>query len=824
MKTASVSIKTAATSQTQPTAWEAPDSTYTLQTTKDLFTESIAKDLNSGNMSPDVNKMADAVRWPGNKDAPQVQVKTFAVDGVQAKDIIFIQRVPPTTDGPNIVLYIPQKDGRSFQSFNSIAEMNVWLKTLANDPTQLKSFSQHFTDSVSPAKTQRVVDTMTRFKDNDINAVVGPYANEENDIFGRLDKGSSSPPASVNGLTNIQVERTSADGQVLYSGRRADGEQVLFEYDAYGNLLGEDKNKHFYFVKNGLNNHKPLVPMTASEFKSKVQNEAANNVGANDIRGFYEELLTHLEHPFSGLGEALQVFGVNKNTANTVERYFDNPFSALLLDLNQNNQIGKVFGLDKPAMDAILSGIGDTAQGFVPVYGQARGLATLLAKIIRNEPLSDEEKRDLADGLALKPNSPARKNLPKPKAPKTPVLVPAPVKQNTGAQQEPVQNVAKPEPEAPLPQANRLRTSQWSDISHFVVQEGEQLVEGLTPNASGIYQVTASNGETRWLIRLTDEQGAGGVYEIDGRFKLRDGYVRIIDPATKKPLMTVHSNGKGGWEAIKGDGGIKWPWQSGASANRPFDPGAYDYPAPGEPSTSKITDKLDQKLKEDANRYHKSAKTKPRPVHSDLPKNATPAEVIGTVYKKSSGMILGEDHSQPSGLQFLIDNAGEFKKNGVTTLYSEGFDHALQPDLDRFFETGEISPALRKNLNLIDRPHAGHGRYTNTELLKTMREHGIRVKAIDVPSVEPKTTRIKNMNYYSSNVIESDQAIHPQGKWVARVGSEHVFNYGEPPIRGISELTGATGVSIDEAAPNKGTSVIQSRDKTEIFIDLKTPG
>ena len=821
MKTENVSVRTTTTSQTGSTPWEAPDSKYTLQTTKDRFTESLAKDLNSGNMSPEVNKMVDAVRWPGKKDAPRVQVKTFAVDGIQAKEIIFIQRVPTVADGPNIVLYIPQKDGRSFQSFNSIAEMNTWLKTLANDPTQLESFSQQFANGGSPARTQRVIDTMTRFKDNDINAVVGPYAQEESDIFERLDKGSSALPKSVNGLTNVQEERTSADGRVVYSGRRADGVNVLFEYDAYGNLQGEDKNKNFYFVKNGLNNHKPVVPMTASEFKSTVQNEAANNVGTNDIRGFYEELLNHLEHPFAGLGEALQVLGVNKNTANTVERYFDNPFSALLLDLNKNNQIGKVFGLDKPAMDSILSGIGDIAQGFVPAYGQARALGTLLAKAIRNEPLSDQEKRDLADGLALKPNSPARKNLPQ-----TPAVETKPVELNIVPKQKPAQNVV-PEPEPPkpsTPQANRLQPSQWRDISHSAVEGGEQLIAGRTPNARGIYQVVGSNGESRWFIRLADEQGAGKVHEIDDRFKLRDSYVQIIDPSTKKPVMTVHSDGKGGWEPIKGDGGIKWPWQSDASANRPFDASAYDYPAEGEPSTSKIKDKIDKKLKADADDYHKSAKTKPRPAHAELPKNASPAEVIDTVYKKSSGMIVGEDHSQPSGLQFLIDNAGEFKKNNVTTLYSEGFDHSLQPDLDKFFETGEISPALRNNLKIIDRAHAGHGRYTNRELLLTMRKHGIRVKAIDVLSTEAKTTRIKNMNYYASSVIESDQASNPQGKWVARVGSEHVSTYdAEPPIRGISELTGATGISLDEAAPNKETSVIQSLDKTEIFIDMKKP-
>ncbi|WP_343039657.1 hypothetical protein [Pseudomonas karstica] len=747
---------------------------------------------------------------------------------------MFIERVPSVPEGPNIVLFIPEKEGSSFQSFKTVEEMNTWLKTQANDPKQLETFSQHFAEGGSPARTARVIDTMTRFKDKDINAIVRPYANEGNDIFGRLDKDTSAPPASVNGLANLNEERITPEGRVLYSGLRSDGEKVLYEYDAYGNFLGEDKKGNFYFVKNGLDNYKPLVPMTASEFKSKVQNEAADNVGANDIRGLYEEFLTHLEHPFSGIGDALQVFGVNKNTADTVERYFDNPFSALLLDLNKDNQIGKIFGVEKQTMDADLKKVGDYAQGFVPYYGQARSMASLVAKGLRNEPLSDQEKRDLADGLALKPNSPVRKNLPTSKISSKPYEAPinnkpAPEAKPAGQSQvtgeEPTPNSLPSDPAAPTepaePEVNRLRPSQSHDISNYAVTEGEQLISGATRNAKGIYQTKGSNGEDRWFIRLTDDNNVSRVHEIDGKFKLRDGYAQIIDPYTKKPVMTVHSTGDGAWEPINGPGGI-WPWKSGNSRTPEFDPGAYDYPAEGKASSSKATDKIDKQLRQDANKYHKKAMTKARPELPKMPSNASPKEAINNVYKTSSGMIVGEDHSQSSGLRVLIDNVQELKSNNVTTLYSEGFEHSLQPDLDHFFETGEFTKPLRENLKLIDRAHREHGPYTNRNLLETMRKNGIRVKAIDVPSVEPKTTRLKNMNYYAANMIERDQAMNPQAKWVARVGSDHVFSYdGEPPVRGISELTGATGVSVDEAPANKGTSVTQSPDKTELFIDMK---
>lgn len=381
---------------------------------------------------------------------------------------------------------------------------------------------------------------------------------------------------------------------------------------------------------------------------------------------------------------------------------------------------------------------------------------------------------------------------------------------------------SRPAPENKIePRANRHPGIESNDINDYAVKEGEQLISGVKPSAKGIYQVKGPNGEDRWLIKATYDEKTTRVFEIKSNVKLGGDTVEIIDPFTRKWVMTARNTGDETWEAVRGHGGIKFPWQTKDSGAQQFDPGAYDYPAKDEPHSSKTTDKIDKQLKQDADKYHKNAKTKTPPALSDLPRNTSSTDVINAVYQKSPGMIVGEDHSQSAALRFLIDDAETLKANKVTTLYSEGFEHSLQPDLDKFFETGQFSPALRKNLKLIDRAHLGHEPYTNTQLLLTMRKYGIRVKAIDVPSSENINSRIKNMNYYATKVIERDQALNPEEKWVARVGSAHVFNYeGPPTIRGISQLTGATGVSIDDVLPNAPTSVIQSRDKTELYIDL----
>lgn len=107
--------------------------------------------------------------------------------------------------------------------------------------------------------------------------------------------------------------------------------------------------------------------------------------------------------------------------------------------------------------------------------------------------------------------------------------------------------------------ANPLRPSQAGHISQHAVPNGEQLIGNVKPSAKGIYQVKdATTHADRWLIRYTDATGISNVYEIRGDFKLSNGYVQIIDPQTRRPVMTAHSSGNGEWVSANGKGGIRW--------------------------------------------------------------------------------------------------------------------------------------------------------------------------------------------------------------------------------------------------------------------------
>lgn len=120
-----------------------------------------------------------------------------------------------------------------------------------------------------------------------------------------------------------------------------------------------------------------------------------------------------------------------------------------------------------------------------------------------------------------------------------------------------LQNEVQPQ----QPGGNRLRPSQAGDISKHAVRNGEKLIEHATPNSKGIYQ---AKGEKRWFIRYVDDTGVKKVYEIRSDFKLSDNHVQIIDPHTRKPVLTVYANGEGQWSSGKVQGG--WPWNRAPSA------------------------------------------------------------------------------------------------------------------------------------------------------------------------------------------------------------------------------------------------------------------
>lgn len=108
-------------------------------------------------------------------------------------------------------------------------------------------------------------------------------------------------------------------------------------------------------------------------------------------------------------------------------------------------------------------------------------------------------------------------------------------------------------------EVNRLRPSLAGDIRQYALQDGETLLKESRAGAGGIHQVKDAAGNDRWLLRYRAAEGESQVYEVSPDFRAAEGRARIIDPATRKPVLTVESAG-GEWQRSGLPGGISPPF------------------------------------------------------------------------------------------------------------------------------------------------------------------------------------------------------------------------------------------------------------------------
>lgn len=356
------------------------------------FIETIQSEFRDGTLSAKGQELAQGSLTRSAPGTLGMQVSTFAVDGLQANDIVVIKRVPPSAEGTNFVLYVPEEPGPSFHEFNTREEMTDWVKEQASDPEEQEKMAAHF----PPQHKENVKTTLTQFADNDINAVVGSYGYEKGDIFTRLNRDVTEPPVPVRGLSNKSFKGFDERGRPTYKGYLKDGTEVIYKYDPYGNLQGASGKGTFYFVRNGLNNSDaPLVPMTLKQWNRRVQGQSLENVGANNLAGMFHAFIRQLRNPGEGLATALMVFGVPSDVAYSIEEIVKNPFTGTLLQLNHDNRLGKLFGVGKEAMDNWLEKVGGEVQSRISRYGSARDGLSTLADILEEygPPAPDTETK-----------------------------------------------------------------------------------------------------------------------------------------------------------------------------------------------------------------------------------------------------------------------------------------------------------------------------------------------------------------------------------------------------------------------------------------------
>ncbi|BBH44582.1 membrane-targeted effector domain-containing toxin [Pseudomonas sp. KU43P] len=221
---------------------------------------------------------------------------------------------------------------------------------------------------------------------------------------------------------------------------------------------------------------------------------------------------------------------------------------------------------------------------------------------------------------------------------------------------------------------------------------------------------------------------------------------------------------------------------------------------------------LRDRLLADADTFLQSTQLPYRPEAPELPRQASPKQIIRSVFERCNGLVIGEGHSELGSKRFLIDNMAQLKKAQVKVLYMEHFMTEFhQAELDQFNRTGQMSPELRKYVQGQDTGHFTDraGRYTFEQVMISAQKQGIRIQPIDCVAsyrqawedLPPALARQKMMNYFAHLIIEADQSVRGPGKWVALVGNSHANTFEGVP--GISELEGVIGLRIEDIAASK---------------------
>lgn len=233
----------------------------------------------------------------------------------------------------------------------------------------------------------------------------------------------------------------------------------------------------------------------------------------------------------------------------------------------------------------------------------------------------------------------------------------------------------------------------------------------------------------------------------------------------------------------------------------------YHNPDFGKPDPYDDFKRIRRNLRDDANAFFNTLELTKRPEMPELPANPPLKSILKGIFKRSSGLVIGESHNGIGSKQFLIEQMPLLTKLKVKTLYME---HVLtdfhQADLDAFSRTGTMSPQLEDYIKTLDKGHRTDpaSKYTFMAVFNAARENRLRIRAIDcmasyrVDGMEGagQTLRQKVMNYYAKGVIDADQGARSGGNWVALVGNSHANTYQGVP--GIAELEGAVGLRIED--------------------------
>jgi hypothetical protein len=218
-----------------------------------------------------------------------------------------------------------------------------------------------------------------------------------------------------------------------------------------------------------------------------------------------------------------------------------------------------------------------------------------------------------------------------------------------------------------------------------------------------------------------------------------------------------------------------------------------------------------QWLLRDALAHVTAAPRAPRGPVPGMPLHATTKTVIENLLRAADGLIIGKVPHSVSAQKFLIDNMAVLADEGVKTLYVGNFLTDLHAPLLREMGSGDqdspLEPDKVNGIEHVARTACRHGiTLAPLDCTTSFMSPGIRLPLLNLYG----KTRLTMLNYFAHRVIEADQQSPKAGKWVALVDQEIMRNHPLTASPGLSEMTGAFSLRLDEPPRSK------ARAKTRI--------
>ncbi|QJI27502.1 hypothetical protein HKK55_01900 [Pseudomonas sp. ADAK18] len=387
-----------------------------------------------------------------------------------------------------------------------------------------------------------------------------------------------------------------------------------------------------------------------------------------------------------------------------------------------------------------------------------------------------------------------------------------------------------------------------------LILEGETL-DTAPGKFQQVYSLRSSDGMPQQAILLNDEAYYVR-YESDPNGR---GYWAIVDPNTPHAFsgsLPVRLNEFNEWERVPGGKGLKGGGGNSSKAAKETAPSRTTPPSQPvvQPSSGvrRVTTQFDtppstrpevkrwalglnethvqsrfgcidsftyyygsthRKLLQLAQDFYNELPWARLPARPDIPAfepTATLDEALECLPDEVPGYVIGETLDRVASTRLVIEKMPLFARKSVKTLYMRRLlNDFAQDDLNLYFRTGVMSEDLENHLSRLSTDPSGQ--FNELELVKTARNNGIRVQAIDCaahykyPAPVADLSEQVTSNYLAHTLIQADRALNGGGKWLVLTGARNINTFNG--FAGLSELEGGIGLRVEEVLPGQGNDV-----------------